>query len=369
MVAIMPDDDNHNEVDLKEGARRMWANTGVTRFTSTNSSNNDAYIIGSWSPTATTASTGNILYANLSTSQELAKKRSKHKRKAVIVGIDKYKIEGANLAGCQNDAKDVANTLLVLGFPPTRIQMLINERATKANIIKKLEWLVLDAKPGDVLLYYHSGHGSQKTDIDSDENDRLDEMVIPHDFDWVDQSTHLTDDDFYKYFTSKTPEGVRCEVVFDTCFSGTGTRSLMHSMDGSNHTRTGRYLSPPADQLQRINTMIPAETERSHFGERVIRAEKQQHNTMWAACQEYQVAWELAIDNQIRGAFTYNLCQILRRSNGNKTRRSIYQILRTGMAEEGYEQIPALEVANDEAYDQYPFRRSMEDDSTEIQEE
>jgi len=81
------------------------------------------------------------------------------------------------------------------------------------------------------------------------------------------------------------------------------------------------------------------------------------------------VAWELAIDGVIRGAFTYNLCQILRRSNGNKSRRSIYQILRTAMHEQGYDQIPNLEVVTDTAYDEFPLRRIMEDSLEEVREE
>lgn len=312
-----------------------------------------------------------LLFANLSTSQELSKKRTKNKRKALIVGIDKYLIPGANLSGCVNDAKDMANTLLILGFPPTQIKILTNEKATKARIIKGLEWLVKDAKPGDVLVYYHSGHGSQKTDLDADEGegDNIDEMVIPHDFDWSDESTHLIDDDFYKALTGKTPEGVRAEAIFDTCYSGTGTRSLFRAFSGSSQTqRTARFLPRPVDQSARINTMIPAETKTNRMGEKVI--EKTQHNIMWPACGPEQVSWELAINgDEIRGAFTYTFCQILRRCNGNKTRRNIYQILRTAMAEEGYEQTPGLEVAADISYEQYPFRRSIEDDPTEVAEE
>jgi hypothetical protein len=36
------------------------------------------------------------------------------------------------------------------------------------------------------------------------------------------------------------------------------------------------------------------------------------------------------------------------------------------MANEGYEQIPDLQIASDEALEQYPFRRNFEDDPTEI---
>jgi hypothetical protein len=328
----------------------------------------------SWTPVArmeyssVTSSPTQYLLANMSTSQELAKKRSKNKRKAVVVGINKYtKLDGANLAGCVNDAKDFANTLLINGFPPTRIKLLVDEKATRANIMKKLEWLVQDTKPGDVLVYYHSGHGSQITDVDGDEEeDRYDEMLIPSDFIWDDPKTHLTDDDLHEFFTGKTPEGVRCDVILDTCFSGTGTRSLLKQpvdlLDAKY--RTAKFLPRPVDQQMRLNTMIPAETKVNKIGSKLL---KSQHNTLHSACSENQVAWEMANEaGEVRGVFTYDYCQILRRSNGNKTRREMYQILRNSLANAGAEQIPQLEVGNEAAYDQYPFRREHEDEDIEV---
>jgi hypothetical protein len=110
--------------------------------------------------------------------------------------------------------------------------------------------------------------------------------------------------------------------------------------------------------------MIPAETKVNKIGSKLL---KKQHNTLHSACAENQVAWEMGNEaGEVRGVFTYDYCQILRRSNGNKTRREIYQILRNALANMGAEQTPQLEVGNPEAYDQYPFRRSFEDDSTEV---
>lgn len=309
---------------------------------------------------------------------DLAKKRSKFKRKAVIVGIDKYVLgEGASLQGCKNDARDMGNTLLVCGFPPTRIRYLTDERATKAKIVKSLEWLVQDAKPGDVLVYYHSGHGSQKTDVSGDEEtaDKLDEMVIPHDFSWNDESTHLTDDDLYEFFTKKCPKGTRGEVIIDTCHSGTGTRSLF---DRKYDNQRARYLVPPLEYRQILNTRIPSRTTSKYFGfsnvkQKVGDAKSTkdvmiglQHNATWSACQAHQVAWELSINGVTRGAFTYNFCEIMRKREGNITRQTLYELLRSKMANDGYEQIPDLEVGSEEALEQFAFRRNFEDDATEL---
>lgn len=301
---------------------------------------------------------------------ELAKKRTgRYKRKALVIGIDEYKIKGANLAGCVNDANDVVNTLVVCGFPPSQIHKITNERATKARVLKELAWLVKNAKPGDVLVYYHSGHGSQKTDRDGDEeSDNIDEMVILHDFDWADESTHFIDDDFHREVTMKVPKGVRLEFILDTCHSGTGARSVLirQGLD-----RVSRYLPNP-DQQHILNSRLPNKERRTVFVKdslhRAAGKEDKKAYAVWSACQANQLAWELAIDNNVRGAFTYNFCTIMRKREGNITRQSFYELLRLKMANDGYDQTPNIEFGTDEALEQYAFRRNFEDDATEIPE-
>jgi hypothetical protein len=301
-------------------------------------------------------------------SLELAKKRSKFKRKALVIGIDKYQIPGADLAGCVNDANDMVNTLVVCGFPASQIHKVTNERATKARVIKELAWLVKGAKPGDVLVVYISSHGSQDTDEDGDEPDRIDEMVILHNFQWGDRNTYMKDDDFHREVTMKVPKGVRLEFIFDTCHSGTGARSVLirQGID-----RTSRYLPNP-DKQHILNSRLPSKERRTPFVVSSLRKsakELGEENGAYAvhsACQAYQLAWELAIDGVIRGAYTYNFCTIMRKREGNITRQSFYELLRLKMANDGFDQTPNLETGNDEALQQYPFRRNFEDDSTEI---
>jgi hypothetical protein len=299
---------------------------------------------------------------------ELAKKRSKFKRKALVIGIDKYMIEGADLAGCVNDANDVVSTLVVCGFPPTQIHKLTNERATKEKVVKELAWLTKDAKPGDVLVIYISSHGSQKTDRNGDEPDRIDEMVILHNFDWADESTHFTDDDWDALVTQKIPKGVRVEFIMDTCHSGTGARSVLirQGLD-----RTSRYLPNP-DQQHQLNSRRPNKEERKVFVlstvQKAIKGEEKLPYSAWSACLPHQLAWELAIDGgKVRGAFTYNFCAIMRKREGNISREKFYELLRLKMADDGYDQIPTMECL-EEAEQQYPFRRNFEDDASEVPE-
>ena len=142
--------------------------------------------------------------------------------KALLVGVNKYKLPGSDLQGCVNDATNVRDILLkYFGFTVKDIRVLVDDRATKKAILDRLKWLVKDAKSGDRLLFHFSGHGSQIRDRDGDElKDQLDEIICPHDMDW--DGTYIVDDDLKAVF-AKLPAGVHLEVLLDSCHSGTAT--------------------------------------------------------------------------------------------------------------------------------------------------
>lgn len=121
-------------------------------------------------------------------------------KKALLVGINKYKIPGADLNGCVNDVTNVRNVLLkYFGFTTKDIRVVVDERATKKNIISRLNWLVDKTKAGDSLLFHYSGHGSQVVDRDGDElKDKMDEIICPHDMDW--DRNFITDDELNSIF-------------------------------------------------------------------------------------------------------------------------------------------------------------------------
>ena len=101
-------------------------------------------------------------------------------RRAVQVGINNYKSIG-DLNGCLNDVTNVRGILKgLLGFTNEEIRVLTDDRATKANILDRLNWLVKGAKSGDYLVFHYSGHGSQIRDRQGDElSDSLDVPTSP----------------------------------------------------------------------------------------------------------------------------------------------------------------------------------------------
>lgn len=53
---------------------------------------------------------------------------------------------------------------------------------TRANIIRELEWLMYLAQSGDSLFFLFSGHGGQQEDQNGDEEDGMDETILPVDY-------------------------------------------------------------------------------------------------------------------------------------------------------------------------------------------
>lgn len=299
----------------------------------------------------------------------LKKTHPRYSRKAAIFGIDKYMIEGADLSGCANDAYDFADTLWSLGWPKSGVHIIVNEQATTDRWYKEMEWLTKDTGPGDIRIYAQSPHGSNKFDYSGDEPDRRDEMPIFHNFDWDNESTHIVDDDIRENYTKKLHKEAFGDVVLDTCFSGTGARSLFRASMATQ----ARYLRNPYQQPVLNRFAWDPNQSRKWFGnsnvDREIAGETTENNGTLYACRDDQVAYETAVQVNgvwiVRGLMTYNLCNILRETRGDISRRDLGQELAARVANES-DQIPGYECTNEQYYNQYPFRRGHQNEPGEI---
>jgi hypothetical protein len=91
------------------------------------------------------------------------------------------------------------------------------------NILANLKWPTKDAKPGEMLVFWYSCHGSYQIDFQGDEENNRDECLIPHD---CDTAGIITGYDLQVVIQWIPPEKVNLEIFLDSCFSGTATRSL-----------------------------------------------------------------------------------------------------------------------------------------------
>ena len=150
--------------------------------------------------------------------------------RALLVGIGEYppSSDFTKLDGPPNDLVLMKDWLTKdLGVGESGIVELKDEQATSRRIQEAFqEHLVKGCEPGDVALFYYSGHGTQVEDLgpDLDEVDHKDEALVTWDFTETDTSTWLTDDMLNRHMGSLRAGHV--VVMFDSCHAGTGTRGI-----------------------------------------------------------------------------------------------------------------------------------------------
>ena len=100
-----------------------------------------------------------------------------------------------------------------------------NAAANRANLLAAARGAWADMKPGDLFIFYLSGHGGQKADADGDEEDGVDETICLWD--------GPLSDDVLRDLWDDVPAGVRVFMVTDTCHSGTNFKYKPRSLRAS----------------------------------------------------------------------------------------------------------------------------------------
>lgn len=265
-------------------------------------------------------------------------------KKALIVGINDYAPIGSggpDLNGCINDARDMANTLVICGFAPAKIKILTNQNATRSNILNYLKSLVSTSVKGDSIVFYYSGHGTRVANIGADyEIDGLDEAICPHDY----ASAGVIRDDDFKTILSKLKAGVNLEVIFDCCHSGSGTRKMDLALDMDFSYEAARFIPPMLEDEFYMTYASEITTSKNQtFTTKALVPVAGMNHTMWAASKDDQVSMEGNMNGQIRGYFTYHFCKILRATNGNIVRKTLDKQIAMALAAMGAAQINQTE--------------------------
>lgn len=261
--------------------------------------------------------------------------------KALLVGINDYKGVG-DLRGCINDVTNIRNLLKTyFGFSNEDIRILVDERATKQNILFRLEKLVTNAKPGDLIVFHFSGHGSQIRDRDMDElKDHMDELICPWDMNWDDG---FITDDMLKEILNTLNKEVMMEIILDCCHSGTGTRnnSLGRPSEPNAENKVlNRHLPPPVD----IQSRFQGEEEELN-PKKAFRTDKTltMNHILWAGCKDHQTSADAYINGYYNGAFSYYFCKHIRDSKGNISRNELQKRILNSLNYNNFLQLPQLE--------------------------
>jgi hypothetical protein len=282
-------------------------------------------------------------------------------RRALLVGINDYR-GISDLRGCRNDVLNIRSILKdYLGFTNNDIRAVVDDRATKAGILHRLEYMVDVAQPGDFMVFHFSGHGTQIRDRDGDElEDHLDELLCPWDMSW--DGTFILDDDLDRIFR-RVPEGAHLEVFLDCCHSGTGTRSADLGRPpelgppAESPQPVPRYLPPPLD----IELRAEGEEERLGAPRGFMTGNRSGgrstlNHVLWSGSMANQTSADAPIDGEFHGAFTYFFCRHMRETGGNISRRNLLERIRSSLKRRGLWQIPQLVCPTEAAYEQHPLQ-------------
>ena len=235
---------------------------------------------------------------------------------ALIVAIANYPTE----SGWSKINSDNDRTLLVpefkrLGFKVTTLQ---NEQATKQGIIQSLSHLAKQVHSDDYVCIHFSCHGQQMEDNNQDEEDGLDEALIPYDAylsykkGIYEGTNHLRDDDLEEHLTTirkKLGEKGTLLVTLDACHSGTADRDEEYVEDDDAPIRGTSaifssnpfFLSPENKNVERQIT-LPQQKGMSSY-------------CIISACQPFQRNFETKVKGVYYGTLSYALYQTLKETS------------------------------------------------------
>jgi len=138
---------------------------------------------------------------------------------AIVIGIENYRsIPKSDYS--RNDATLVKSYLKALGFRERNIDFITDEKATRTDIEKSLEvWLPYKAKKGSTVIVYFSGHGAPEPYTGE-------AYLVPYDGDpnYLPVTGYSLKRLYEKLGELEAEEII---VVLDSCFSGSGGRSVL----------------------------------------------------------------------------------------------------------------------------------------------
>ncbi len=244
-------------------------------------------------------------------------------QKALLIGAGVYPYlePDAQLSGPANDVRQMADFLKGdWGFASSDVRILVEEGAAKNNILGSITgWLASETRPGDRVIIYYSGHGSQVPDRNGDEEDGLDETFVPTDYGrrGARAEDMLTDDEIASALS--TLKGREVILIADSCHSGTVNRDVVPDLVSKGLDAKARYLP-----FSGVSRSLPVVRD-----EEPLARETNVHLTLSAALP-HQLAWE----TNGSGIFTQNLIRGLRtreadlNGNGRVTTAELLNYLR-----------------------------------------
>ncbi len=270
-----------------------------------------------------------VLFLILSTTWQVSLQAQQNR--ALIVAISQYPQDnGWEKIHAQNDVSIVSQLLSTANYTSANIEVLSNQKATKKGIEQGLNHMLQQSKQGDYIYLHFSCHGQQMMDDNGDEEDGLDEALIPYDaLYWYlpgeyEGENHLRDDElgeWIKKLREKVGASGQVMVVIDACHSGTANRWN----EADDYIRGTSYLFAPDD-------FLPTPGKHTNLSLRIENQANLSPAIVVSACQDDEINYEYYDRNQNNyfGLLTFALYQV-KKNNAQHTVAQFAQQLTTEM--------------------------------------
>ncbi|MEM8637684.1 MAG: caspase family protein [Cyanobacteria bacterium P01_G01_bin.54] len=285
--------------------------------------------------------------------------QSTPRKLALLVGINDY--ADAPLGGCVNDVI-LQRQLLIhrFGFNPKDILLLTDGAATRQGLLDAFEThLIEQAKPGDVVVFHYSGHGSQVLDPNPIFTDELgnglngtfvpQDATLPENYLLGGEVNDIMGHTLFLLMSAIQTE--QFTAVLDSCFSGSATRSndelaIKHRarLGGSNIAIAAIEKDYQQQWLSRLGWSPEAFVAKYRQGIA--------NGVVLAATQRDQYAVDEPFAGFWAGAFTFRLTQRLWQTDTTPAAAIDYV---NSIIPADYEQNPLVEAERGSGYGQQPM--------------
>ncbi|MBF2066159.1 MAG: caspase family protein [Calothrix sp. C42_A2020_038] len=243
--------------------------------------------------------------------------QSTPRKLALLVGINEYINNIPPLGGCEQDVI-LQRELLIhrFGFNNADILTVTGTQATRRGLLTAFEeHLIKQAKPGDVVVFHFSGHGSLVKDKDRDTPDGLNSTIVPIDSSLPENGGVVQDIMGHTLFMLMYAlQTDNVTVVLDSCHSGGAKRGrfrVRSRFGGSN------FLPSPAEFEEQRKWLTKTGLSQQEFINK--RRQNVAKGVVITAVKRDQLAMDGEFSGFDAGVFTYGLTQYLWQKTANES--------------------------------------------------
>ena len=244
--------------------------------------------------------------------------------RALLIGVPSSPgcPESKSLEGPPNDVESLADALVSYwGFDHRSIEKVVGAAASRARVLEELDQLVEDARTGDHVIIYFSGHGISGHDQSSGSHgvDMRTGALVPADIQCETEKGILGQlivgaRDLRPRFERLDAAGAETLVLFDACYSGDTAKRVQGLVPrampkgAASHGIEAKF----DEEFRRLVAAHAAQAEEWPYEKLIYVSAAARHELAWDIPSDRARSDRPTIDGNAHGAFTDGLLRALR---------------------------------------------------------